>query len=639
MKTHRQRYLFFLAALSVLVGTAGAVDPASAVLTLSNEYAADLSSALPRPVRAPWRFETRSYPVFGATEWQVHLKREEGMGPETVRGLQSADFTIAFPSSNAVTLHWSKGSHAETSDFEPREQVLEAGVSVSLHSFGGRSSDGVMPYFNLSDGNGGLILAVGWTGDWRASFTLEGPGRVRFTAGLDAERLALPAGEELHLPSILVMPYAVGWIEGQNKFRRLMLAHFTPLNHPPMKLMPVAASVHGMIGFNDTTEENLCSLAADIAATRLPVDTFWLDAGWNEGGFARGQGNMNPDPKRFPRGLDPVGAAAVANGLRFLVWFEPERAMTGTWLDREHPDWLFLPRNTPPELKYQENDGFRLLNLGNPDAFKWVLDTVSQTIETARISIYRQDFNLYPAYFWKTDEAEEQQTLNQVRHINGLYRFLDGLVERFPALIMDNCASGGRRLDFEMMRRMAAYWHSDSCWDSKDYPRNVQAMTHGVSLWLPLHGLGAASVDPVALRSGMGACGSFANKFRDPAEVEALRAHLDRYLPVRALFAGDYYPLTPWTVDKKEWLAFQFHDHKKQAGIVQAFCGDTEGREDFAVRLCGLEQDASYEVRNWDQPAPLRLTGRELMEIGLSFRATRPNEAVVLTYAVVSAAG
>lgn len=631
----RVKMLVLMLMLCCITETGNAAAYAPAELKLSDAYSSEAASAVPRRSERPWFIETRRYSVFGAAEWRPGVKREAGEEPEVLHDVNSADFVVVFPSPNSITLHWSKGSHAETSDFEPREQGLDEGAPIALISFGGRSSDGVMPYFNLSDGSGGVILAIGWTGDWRASFTREEPGRVRFTAGLDAARLALPAGEVLHLPALLVLPYAGGWIEGQNKFRRLMLAHFTPVNHPLMDLMPVAASVHGMIGFNDTTEENLCRLAADIAATRLPLDTFWLDAGWNEGGFARGQGNMHPDPTRFPRGLDPVGAAAAANGMRFLVWFEPERAMTGTWLDREHPEWLFSPRNTPPELKYQENDGFRLLNLGNPEAFSWALETVSQTIETARIAIYRQDFNLYPAYFWKTDEPEERQALNEVRHINGLYRYLDALAGRFPALIMDNCASGGRRLDFEIMRRMAAYWHSDSCWDSKDYPRNVQAMTHGVSLWLPLHGLGAAGVDPVALRSGMGACGSFANKFHDPVEVEALRAHLDRYLPVRALFAGDYYPLTPWTINPKDWLAFQFHDPEKGAGIVQAFCGDTGGKEAFAVRLRGLERDMFYELRNWDTPETLRLTGRELMGAGLSFRATRSNEAVVVTYAAV----
>lgn len=629
--------VFTILSIVLILGAQNATyseDKDGTVLGLSESYTVATTSFLPRKATPPWHIDPQEHPEFNALEWQMRLERASGEAPAVVQDIASADFTVAFPTTQPVTLYWSKGSHSETSDFEPQEQALTKDVPIALSSFGGRSSDGVMPYFNLGDGQGGLILAIGWTGDWKASFTLTSPGQIHIMAGLDAERLALPENEALRLPSLLVMSYSGNRIDGQNKFRRLMLARYTPQNHPPMTLMPVAASVHGMIGFNDTTEENLCQLAADIAATHLPMDTFWLDAGWNEGGFASGQGNMHPDPKRFPRGLAPVGAAAAKYGMRFLVWFEPERAMPGTWLVREHPDWLFTPRNTPPELRYQEKDGFRLLNLGNPDALKWALDTVAETIASSEISIYRQDFNLYPAWFWKTDEPEEQQALNQVRHINGLYRFLDALVERFPELIIDNCASGGRRLDFEMMRRTVAYWQSDSCWDSKDYPRNVQAMTHGVSLWLPLHGLGAAGTDTAALRSGMGACASYAIKFRDPAEVEALRSYLNQYLPIRPLYAADYYPLTPWTADPGQWLAFQFNDPEKRAGIVQAFCGDTENRETVTLQLHGLERDTVYELRNWDNNEPVNMTGTELMDSGLPLRAARTNEALLVEYSV-----
>ena len=52
-------------------------------------------------------------------------------------------------------------------------------------------------------------------------------------------------------------------------------------------------------------------------------------------------------------------------------------------------------------------------------------------------------------------------------------------------------------------------------------------MTHGLSHWLPLHGLGAAATNDLALRSGMGACGGFSINDRDPTAVAALRKHLD----------------------------------------------------------------------------------------------------------------
>jgi alpha-galactosidase len=429
------------------------------------------------------------------------------------------------------------------------------------------------------------------------------------------------------------MRYRGDWLDGQNRFRRLMLREFSPASHPPMKLMPVAAGVHGVIAFNDTTEERLLAFAADVAAAKLPLDTYWLDAGWNERGFPMGQGNPEADPVRFPRGLAPVGNAVRKAGMRFLAWFEPERAMRGTWLDRERPQWLLRPSRTPPELRYQERDGFRLLDLGNLEARRWMLDSVSRHIRDAGIAIYRQDFNLYPAYFWHTGEDPESIGLREVRHISGLYDFLDELARRHPALIIDNCASGGRRLDFEMMRRSVVLTRSDSMWGNPSYPRNVQAMTHGLSLWLPLHGLGADSANEIALRSGMGACATFSIDFRNAAALEALKGHLARYLSIRELFTADYYPLTPWSLDPARWLAFQFHDPVSRKGIVQAFCGPAASVPGTRLRLRGLEPAARYALRSWDSPKEGRLfAGRELMLEGLTVTAARDKEALVFEY-------
>lgn len=569
-----------------------------------------------------------NYGSFEAVEVATQLRAPE---LESLANGVSADFTLAFPAPAHLKLHWSKGSHSETSDFQPMRQAISPGMPITMESFGGRSSDGVMPYFNVEGEGGGVILAIGWTGDWRAVFDQFEAGKLRFSAGLKDASFRAPVGEALRLPSILMMAYRGDWIDGQNKFRRLMLKHYTPKNHAPMELMPVAASVHGMIGFNDTTEKNLTKLAADIAATRLPLDTYWLDAGWNTGGFAAGQGNPDADATRFPHGLTTVGEAVHRSGLRFLAWFEPERAMRGTWLSNERPQWLLSPSGTPNELRYQENDGFRLLDLGNPDARTWAVESVAKYIEGANLEIYRQDFNLHPSYFWHTGEPVDEKGLREVRYINGLYEYLDALRTRFPDLILDNCASGGRRLDFEMMKRTVPLWRSDSCWDSKDFPRNVQAMAYGLSLWFPLHGLGAASTDIVALRSGMGACASFAINFRDAAQVDALRAHLARYLPVRELFTKDFYPVTPWSVERKAWIGLQYHDPASGKGLVQVSCGDTMDNADVVVNLHGVDPEIRYCLSNWDQPDTFTLTGAEMIS-GVPLHATRPSDVIVLEY-------
>jgi len=564
------------------------------------------------------RFEAHRPAGSEAVEWQVRLR-----GP--TEDPKSADFVLRFPKASPVSLHWNRGSHAEPADFQPLSETLTAGKPVVLESFGGRSSDGVLPYFNLAGEGGGLIVAVGWSGDWRATFERQADGRVRVTAGLKHARLQPAPGEELRLPSVLLLPYRGDWLAGQNRFRRLLRDAFTPTNHPPMELMPVAASVHGMIGFNDTTETNLVSLARDVAALKLPIDTYWLDAGWNTAGFPHGQGNPFADAARFPHGLAPVGAAARAGGMRFLMWFEPERVMRGTWLDREHPDWLLRPAGTPEALRYQEKDGFRILDLGRTEARHWAVETVTREIQSTGVAIYRQDFNAYPAWFWSGGVSADEAALREVRYINGLYEFLDELVRRNPGLILDNCASGGRRLDFELMRRSVVLWRSDSCWGEKPFPRNVQAMSHGLSHWIPLHGLGATGTDDLSLRSGMGACASFPINFRDPAAVTALRRHLQRYLPLRHLFTADYYPLTDWTTQESEWLAFQYHDPQTGEGLVQAFRGPSGATDRLVVKLRGLDPKRRYRLTDWDNSgeAPVR-TGADLAAQGVEFLAT-PN--------------
>ena len=84
--------------------------------------------------------------------------------------LMSGDFVVHFPSDTPLALHWSKGSHSEVTDFQPRVDLLGEAQPLTLESFGGRSSDGAMPYFNVASEDGGLIVAVGWPGDWKASF-------------------------------------------------------------------------------------------------------------------------------------------------------------------------------------------------------------------------------------------------------------------------------------------------------------------------------------------------------------------------------------------------------------------------------------------------------------------------------------
>ena len=189
-------------------------------------------------------------------------------------------------------------------------------------------------------------------------------------------------------------------------------------------------------------------------------------------------------------------------------------------------------------------------------------------------------------------------------------------------------------MDFEMMRRSVVLWRSDSCWGDATYPRNVQNMTLGLSHWIPLHGLGAAASDSIALRSGMGACSSFAMNYRDPGAVDSLRAHLERYLPARHLFLEDFYPLFDFQEDPKAWVAFQFHSPGQQQGIVQAFRGAADTESQIHLKLNGVQPEKRYVITNWDKPSEVQVvTGEQLLKHGIEVScAAQQGCAVVVTY-------
>ena len=66
--------------------------------------------------------------------------------------------------------------------------------------------------------------------------------------------------------------------------------------------------------------------------------------------------------------------------------------------------------------------------------------------------------------------------------------YLDAIAQmKDGQMVLGDCASGGRRLDIEMLRRMTVNSRSDNCMD----PLSSQGYTYALSLWMPRHGQSA----------------------------------------------------------------------------------------------------------------------------------------------------
>ena len=156
------------------------------------------------------------------------------------------------------------------------------------------------------------------------------------------------------------------WLRSQNIWRRWMLAHNLP--RPGGKLpAPIlsACSSHQFGEMINANEQNQKLFIDRYLDEGLKLDYWWMDAGWyvNKSGWPK-TGTWEVDSKRFPNGLRAISDHARAKGVEDIVWFEPERVTPGTWLHEKHPEWL-LGKNA-------------LLNLGNPEAWKWLIDHVDQ---------------------------------------------------------------------------------------------------------------------------------------------------------------------------------------------------------------------------------------------------------------------
>ncbi len=582
--------------------------------------------------------ELQTFADFPAVEWVLRF-RNTGMADtpllEDIRPLDTQ-----WAATGATQLRRSRGSPCTAADFEYLVTPLAAGETIKMAAGGGRSSNEWLPFFNLQTGNTGVVTAIGWSGQWAADFTRDTAGAIRLRAGQELTRLVLHPGEEIRTPRILLLFWSGEPQAGHNLLRRFVLAHHTPRPNGEILRGPLTLAHWGGM----KTAGHLDRIEA-YRRQNLGYEYYWVDAGWYgppdsyspdefSGDWWKHVGNWTINPAAHPNGLRPISDAAAAAGMKFLLWFEPERAVTGTPLALEHPDW-FLGERKPL--------GNLLLDLGNPDARRWLTDTISDFMTKQGVHLYRQDFNFDPLPYWRAADAPDRQGMTEIRHVEGLYTFWDELLRRHPGLVIDNCASGGRRIDLETISRSIPLWRSDWQCGWINEPTPGQSHTMGLSYWVPLSGTGVLggcrrAGDTYNFRSSLSAAIQFAIFPYENFPIEEAypwdwhRRMLADFQRARPLFYGDYYPLTPCGAALDTWAAYQMHRPDLGEGMVAAF---RRAQSCFVVadlRLQGVEPDAEYELQDADSGRTWRQHGRELRERGVRLTMEAAPESRLVFY-------
>ncbi len=563
------------------------------------------------------------YHDFPTVEWTLYFKNTGKTDTPILEAIQALDAQFRCGPVDEFVLHHHQGDSNTPDSYEPLVTTLGPKSRQRFAPPGGRPTEGQWPYYNIQWADQGVIAVIGWPGQWAAEFTRDETTGLRVRGGQELTHFKLHPGEEVRTPLVVLQFYRGDRIRAQNAWRRWMLAHNLPRlggKLPPTQLTSCSGGFFPGLKCNEADEKRFIDA---FTKRGIKLDYWWMDAGWYPCDSWPQVGTWEVDRERFPGGIRAVSDHAHAKGMKLILWFEPERVAPGTWLYENRPQWLL---------------GRVLLDLGNPKAREWLTDRVDQLSKEHGIDLYRQDFNMAPLGFWRGNDANDRQGITEIRHVEGYLAYWDELRRRHPNMLIDSCASGGRRNDLETMRRAVPLLRSDyqSFHGDPRFACGNQCHLYGLALWLPYFGTGTYYSDNQTLYAGRSFfCPAFGYCYdvRKPgADWTTIRRLVDNWRKIAHYFFGDYYPLTPYSLERTVWMAWQFDCPREGEGMVQAFRRDESIYEAARLHLHGLELDACYRLTDLDKSGSTEMTGRELTEKGFLVSIPEQPGSVVITY-------
>jgi alpha-galactosidase len=306
----------------------------------------------------------------------------------------------------------------------------------------------------------GADLAVAWqiehNGPWRwelgedlkgAYFTLSGPTDVDSAW----TRVVRPGESFTSVPATVAFGGDfTGAVAALTDFRR---AARRP--HPDNAAMPVVFNDYMNTLLGDPTTEKLLPLIK--AASEVGAEIFCIDAGWYDDGgdWWPSVGEWQPSTTRFPGGLGEVIDAIRDAGMVPGLWLEPEVIGVRSPMAERLPDEAFLQRHGQ---RITEHHRYHL-DLRHPAAVAHLDGVVDRLVNDFGVGFFKFDYNVNPGPGTDFDAHSVGDGL--LGHNRAHLAWLDGVLDRHPGLVIENCSSGAMRMDFAVLSRLAMQSTSD----------------------------------------------------------------------------------------------------------------------------------------------------------------------------------
>ena len=464
-------------------------------------------------------------------------------------------------------------------------------------------------------------------------------GRRYIQAGelLHPGEIVLEPGQSYTTPETIAVYSSHGLTPATHGFHRSLRAR---ANHP-VTPRPVLLNTWEAVYFDHETDKlkALADAAADLGIERFVLDDGWFGSRRDD---KQGLGDWWVSEDVYPDGLEPLISHVTGLGLDFGIWVEPEMVSPDSDIFRAHPDWALATNGYEPILGRQQ----LVLDLGNREAFDFIYGCLDKLLSAHDISYIKWDMNRD-----HIQGSNQHGAAGTNAQTIAMYCLIDKLRRAHPNVEIESCASGGARIDHEILKRTERVWTSD-CNDALER----QTIQRGASMLIPPELMGTHIGPTRSHTTGRKQTLSF-------RAATAMFGHLGVEWNVTELTDQERLALRAVIAMHKEHRELLHHgdyvrfDSDVQFNAVGVYAADrSEGIVSFAqlttapsqtpppLRLPGLDVDAVYRIEHlgiayeqWGaartQPTWLAdgvlLTGQQLSAHGVQPPALHPESAVL----------
>ncbi len=353
-------------------------------------------------------------------------------------------------------------------EMQPNESKLTRGIKTVDSKLGARAMLLQSPNFILSFGQqasekeGTVILGqLAWSGNFKLEFEVDSYDNLRFIAGINpyASEYSLAKNKIFKTPSLIYAISNNGTGEASRNLHK-WARKYRVLDGEGERLTLLN---NWEATYFDFDEDKISTLFKD--AKDLGVDLFLLDDGWFGNKYPRngdnaGLGDWQENVKKLPHGIGYLVKEAKKEGVKFGIWIEPEMVNPKSELYEQHLDWV-IRQPERPEVYFRNQ---LVLDLSNPEVQDFVFGIVDKLFtENPELAFIKWDCNsvIYNAHSTYLEREDLPQSHLYIEYVQGLYKVLERVREKYPKVPIMLCSGGGGRGDYEILKYFTEFWPSD----------------------------------------------------------------------------------------------------------------------------------------------------------------------------------